>query len=89
MEIFKFRVLTVILFFSNFFAIAQVALENEVHITDLGLHFNGIKVANTSSDNGSTTSYDFVFGAQYLCSWRLYKNLWRLRFYDMVSWREN
>lgn len=62
MEIFKLRVLTVTLFFSNFFAIAQVALENEVHITDLGLHFNGVKVANTSSDNGSTTSYDFVFG---------------------------
>ena len=41
---------------------AQVQLENEVKITNFGLHFNGSKVPNTSSDNGSTTSYDFVFG---------------------------
>ena len=41
---------------------AQVVLENEVKITDFGLHFNGSKVSNTSSNNGSTTSYDFVFG---------------------------
>lgn len=40
----------------------QVVLENEVHITDLGLHFNGSKVPNTSADNGSTTNYDYVFG---------------------------
>lgn len=40
----------------------QVVLENEVHITDFGLHFNGSKVPNTSSDNGSTTTYDYVFG---------------------------
>ena len=40
----------------------QVVLENEVHITDLGLHFNGSQVPNTSSDNGSTTTYDYVFG---------------------------
>jgi hypothetical protein len=41
---------------------AQVVLENEVKITDFGLHFNGSKVPNTSSDNGSTTAYDYVFG---------------------------
>lgn len=40
----------------------QVVLENEVHITDFGLHFNGSKVPNTSSNNGSTTTYDYVFG---------------------------
>lgn len=40
----------------------QVVLENEVKITDFGLHFNGSKVSNTSSNNGSTTSYDYVFG---------------------------
>ena len=40
----------------------QVVLENEVHITDFGLHFNGSKVPNTSADNGSTTNYDYVFG---------------------------
>ena len=41
---------------------AQVVLENEVKITDFGLHFNGNKVSKTSSDNGSTTAYDYVFG---------------------------
>ena len=52
-----------LLFALCFFSIsAQVQLENEVKITNFGLHFNGSKVPNTSSDNGSTTSYDFVFG---------------------------
>lgn len=41
---------------------AQVVLESEVKITDFGLHFNGSRVPNTSLDNGSTTSYDYVFG---------------------------
>ena len=44
------------------FQYAQVVLENEVKITDFGLHFNGSKVPNSSSDNGSTTNYDYVFG---------------------------
>ena len=41
---------------------AQVVLENEVKITDFGLHFNGNKVATSSSDNGNPNVYDFVFG---------------------------
>lgn len=40
----------------------QVVLDSEVKITDFGLHFNGAKVPNSSPDNGSTTTYDFVFG---------------------------
>jgi len=40
----------------------QVVLENEIKITDFGLHFNGSKVGNSSADNGSTTTYDYVFG---------------------------
>ena len=41
---------------------AQVVLENEIKITDFGLHFNGSKVGNSSADNGSATTYDYVFG---------------------------
>ncbi|PRX11949.1 putative secreted protein (Por secretion system target) [Nonlabens ulvanivorans] len=40
----------------------QVVLDSEVKITDFGLHFNGAKVPNSSPDNGSTTTYDYVFG---------------------------
>lgn len=40
----------------------QVVLENEIKITDFGLHFNGSKVGNSSADNGSATTYDYVFG---------------------------
>ncbi|WP_282135221.1 BNR-4 repeat-containing protein [Seonamhaeicola maritimus] len=41
---------------------AQVVLENEVKITDIGLHFNGSKVANGTPDNGNPNSYDYFFG---------------------------
>ncbi|WP_282122055.1 Ig-like domain-containing protein [Algibacter mikhailovii] len=41
---------------------AQVQLEEEIKITDFGLHFNGSKVSNSSSDNGNNESYDYVFG---------------------------
>lgn len=41
---------------------SQVVLENEVKITDFGLHFDGNKVSNSAADNGSSTNYDFVFG---------------------------
>lgn len=40
----------------------QVVLDSEVKITDFGLHFNGAKVPNSSPDNGSITTYDYVFG---------------------------
>ncbi|GGD04583.1 BNR-4 repeat-containing protein [Hyunsoonleella pacifica] len=41
---------------------AQVVLETEVKITDLGLHFNGSKVANGTSNTGDDAAYDFFFG---------------------------
>ncbi|SFD27765.1 BNR-4 repeat-containing protein [Algibacter pectinivorans] len=54
-------ILHLVLLFS-FLGSAQVVLENEIKITDLGLHFNGSKVGNSSADNGSNTEYDYVFG---------------------------
>ncbi|TBN02951.1 T9SS type A sorting domain-containing protein [Hyunsoonleella flava] len=43
---------------------AQVVLEKEVKITDLGLHFNGSSKSTDrdAPDNGNPDSYDFVFG---------------------------
>ncbi|WP_298338719.1 Ig-like domain-containing protein [uncultured Algibacter sp.] len=55
------KMLCVILMFSSILS-AQVVLENEIKITDFGLHFNGSKVGNSSGDNGTTTTYDYVFG---------------------------
>ncbi|WP_299059554.1 BNR-4 repeat-containing protein [uncultured Polaribacter sp.] len=52
------------LIFFNFSTTAQVTLEKEVKISDLGLHFNGVSRSNDreSSDNGNANAYDFVFG---------------------------
>ena len=41
---------------------AQVNLEKEVKITDFGLHFDGSKVANGTSNSGDNARYDFFFG---------------------------
>jgi len=45
---------------------AQVTLEKEVKITDLGLHFNGERKFNDRNtnipDNGNPDSYDYIFG---------------------------
>lgn len=42
---------------------AQVTLEKEVKITDLGLHFNGAYESNRDSpDNGNDDAFDYVFG---------------------------
>ncbi|WP_396600658.1 BNR-4 repeat-containing protein [Algibacter sp. R77976] len=41
---------------------AQVILENEVKITDIGLHFNGSKVGSTAANTGDTAPYDYFFG---------------------------
>ncbi|WP_298551312.1 BNR-4 repeat-containing protein [uncultured Algibacter sp.] len=57
----NYTLLSVLLMFSCVLS-SQVVLENEVKITDLGLHFNGSKVGNSSADNGTTTTYDYVFG---------------------------
>ncbi|GAA4950225.1 hypothetical protein GCM10023314_24460 [Algibacter agarivorans] len=41
---------------------AQVVLENEIKITDLGLHFDGSKVGSTASNTGDNAPYDYFFG---------------------------
>lgn len=41
---------------------AQVVLEAEVKISDIGLHFNGSKVGANAPDNGDETKYDYHFG---------------------------
>ena len=46
-----------------FFINAQVVLENEVEITDIALHFDGVQVNDESAPN-STTGYDYKFGPQ-------------------------
>ncbi len=42
--------------------IAQVVLENEIKITDFGLHFDGSKVGSTNTNDDPNTSYDYFFG---------------------------
>ncbi len=41
---------------------AQVVLENEIKITDFGLHFDGSKVGSTNTNDDPNTSYDYFFG---------------------------
>lgn len=42
---------------------AQVVLDNEVNITNLGLHFDGVQVNSETAPN-SATGYDYKFGPQ-------------------------
>ncbi len=49
--------------FGFFFTTAQVLLENEIEITDIALHFDGVRV-NDESVSNSTTGYDYKFGPQ-------------------------
>lgn len=41
---------------------AQVVLEDEIKITDLGLHFDGSKVVTGTPNNGDNTPYNYLFG---------------------------
>ena len=41
---------------------AQVVLENEIKITDFGLHFDGGKVSSSATNTGENTPYDYFFG---------------------------
>ncbi|AJR04528.1 BNR-4 repeat-containing protein [Siansivirga zeaxanthinifaciens] len=47
--------------FSNI-TVAQVVLENEIKITDLGLHFDGNEVSSGASNTGDNAPYDYFFG---------------------------
>uniref|UniRef100_UPI0026154F6C BNR-4 repeat-containing protein n=1 Tax=uncultured Winogradskyella sp. TaxID=395353 RepID=UPI0026154F6C len=48
---------------TTYFISAQVVLENEIEVTDIALHFDGVQVNNESAPN-STTGYDYKFGPQ-------------------------
>ena len=53
--------LCVLLMFSCVLS-SQVVLENEVKITDFGLHFDGSKVDINATNTGDSASYDYFFG---------------------------
>ncbi|TNJ44972.1 BNR-4 repeat-containing protein [Tamlana fucoidanivorans] len=55
--------LALCIFFSsvNVF-LAQVQLEQEIKISDLGLYFDGSKVTGGASNTGETAPYDYFFG---------------------------
>ncbi|MHA7055797.1 Ig-like domain-containing protein [Aquimarina sp. M1] len=46
--------------FTSYYSIAQVQLEEETKITDIGLFFDGEKVGRNAPNNGS--GYDYFFG---------------------------
>ncbi|MFD2727619.1 BNR-4 repeat-containing protein [Hyunsoonleella rubra] len=52
-------ILTILPVISN----AQVVFEKEVKITDIALHFDGVKVTSEDAPN-STSGYDYAFGPQ-------------------------
>ena len=58
----KFLTSVFFLLCCSFLVNAQVTLEKEVKITDLGLHFNGSKIGGSDPDSGNSDSYDFFFG---------------------------
>jgi hypothetical protein len=58
---FKKHFFVVLLFLSVRFY-AQVVLETEVKISDLGLHFNGSKVGANAPNNNDDSTYDYHFG---------------------------
>ncbi|KAA5824825.1 T9SS type A sorting domain-containing protein [Algibacter amylolyticus] len=41
---------------------AQVVLESEVKISDIGLHFDGSKVSSGATNTGESAPYDYFFG---------------------------
>jgi hypothetical protein len=55
-------VLIVIMLISSSILKAQVVLENEVKISDFGLHFNGSQVGSGASNTGDSAPYDYFFG---------------------------
>ncbi|MBC3758702.1 BNR-4 repeat-containing protein [Hyunsoonleella sp. SJ7] len=57
-----FTILLLMLLSLSNIASAQVVLEEEIKITDLGLHFDGSKVSSGASNTGDNAPYDFFFG---------------------------
>ena len=60
--LFNVFILAIITFFTSPFVQAQVMLENEIKITDLGLHFDGAKVPSSATNTGENAAYDYFFG---------------------------
>ncbi|WP_248722473.1 BNR-4 repeat-containing protein [Seonamhaeicola sp. ML3] len=59
------RCLCTLLFLALFSSVpsqAQVVLENEIKITDFGLHFDGSKVTGGAANSGDNAPYDYFFG---------------------------
>ncbi len=56
----RFKVLFVVMLFTTVTFNAQVTLEEEVHITDLAMFFDGVQVGSSASN--STTGYDYRYG---------------------------
>ena len=59
----RIKYVCLLLSLTTYFISAQVVLENEVEITDIALHFDGVQVNDESAPN-STTGYDYKFGPQ-------------------------
>ncbi|WP_242204092.1 BNR-4 repeat-containing protein [Aestuariivivens insulae] len=56
------NIFLVLLLVSSSILKAQVVLEKEIKITDLGLHFDGGQVASGASNTGDNAPYDYYFG---------------------------
>ncbi|MFK8059228.1 MAG: BNR-4 repeat-containing protein, partial [Polaribacter sp.] len=55
-----FSLLTILLISS--YSFSQVTFEKEVKISDIGLHFDGSKVASSAANTGENAPYDYFFG---------------------------
>tara|TARA_R110002033_G_scaffold69433_6_gene120800 strand:- start:2310 stop:4505 length:2196 start_codon:yes stop_codon:yes gene_type:complete len=60
-SLFDYLLIVVMLVFTSV-SYAQVVLENEIKITDLGLHFDGSKVSSGATNAGDNAPYDYFFG---------------------------
>ncbi|WP_147676514.1 BNR-4 repeat-containing protein [Algibacter pacificus] len=61
-KVWKSTMLTLLFLIFTSVVNAQVVLEDEIKITDIGLHFDGSKVGSTATNTGDTAPYDYFFG---------------------------
>lgn len=64
-KIFKINYFKSVFFFYLIISVpifAQVTLEQEFKTTDIGLYFDGAKVATSTTNPGATAPYDYIFG---------------------------
>lgn len=62
MNRYKFVILVLVVFLCSGVLYAQVDLEKEVLITELGLHFDGSKVSSGATNPVDNAPYDYFFG---------------------------